>query len=100
MSVPYAKLPAWAHPFSVPNQESSRGPVANYRTAGLADMALAIQSGRPHRCSQEAALHAIDVMTAILKSGESGKFVAMQTTCERPQALGIAEAKALLARTK
>ena len=97
---PLAKLPAWAHPFSVPNQESSRGPVANYRTAGLADMALAIQSGRPHRCSQEAALHAIDVMTGILKSGESGKFVAMQTTCERPQALGIAEAKALLARTK
>lgn len=95
---PMAKLPAWVHPFSVPNQESSRGPVANYRTAGLADMAQAIQAGRPHRCSQEAALHAIDVMTAILKSGETGKFVGMQTTCERPQALGVAEAKALLVR--
>ena len=72
--------------------------MANYRTAGLADMAIAIAEGRPHRCSMEAALHAIDVMTGILKSGETGKFVAMQTTCERPAALGIAEAKALLAK--
>ena len=44
----------------------------------------------------EAALHAVDVMTGILKSGETGKFVAMQTTCERPAALGVKEAKALL----
>ncbi|TIU32866.1 MAG: gfo/Idh/MocA family oxidoreductase, partial [Mesorhizobium sp.] len=56
--------------------------------------------GRPHRCSMELALHAVDVMTGILRSGESGKFVAMQTTCERPAALGIKEAKALLAKKK
>ena len=60
-------------------------------------MAIAIGEGRPHRCSMEAALHAVDVMTGILRSGETGKFVAMQTTCERPAALGIKEAKALLA---
>ncbi len=91
------KLPAWNHPFGVPNQKHSHGMMANYRTAGLSDMALAIQSGRPHRCSLELALHAVDVMTAILKSGETGKFVAMQTTCERPAALGPKEARALLA---
>jgi predicted dehydrogenase len=91
------KLPAWNHPFGVPNQKHSVGMMANYRTAGLSDMALAIQSGRPHRCSMELALHAVDVMTAILKSGETGKFVAMQTTCERPAALGPKEARALLA---
>jgi len=91
------KLPAWNHPFGVPNQKHSHGMMANYRTAGLSDMALAIQSGRPHRCSMELALHAVDVMTAILKSGETGKFVAMQTTCERPAALGPKEARALLA---
>lgn len=91
------KLPAWNHPFGVPNQKHSQGMMANYRTAGLSDMALAIQSGRPHRCSMELALHAVDVMTAILKSGETSKFVAMQTTCERPAALGPKEARALLA---
>ena len=92
------KLPRWDHPFAVPNQDSPRGPLANYRAAGLADMALAIAEGRPHRCSMEAALHAIEVMTGILKSGETGKFVPMRTTCERPAALDIKAAKGLLAR--
>ncbi|MDP3897344.1 MAG: Gfo/Idh/MocA family oxidoreductase [Mesorhizobium sp.] len=91
-------LPKWPHPFSVPNQQHSQGMMANYRTAGLADMAMGILAGRPHRCSLDFALHAVDVMTAILKSGETSKFVDMQTTCERPAALGVAEAKALLAR--
>ncbi len=91
------KMPKWDHPFSVPNQQHSVGMMANYRTSGLADMAIAIQEGRPHRCSLEASLHCIDVMTGILKSGETGRFVAMQTTCERPAALGPKEAKALLA---
>ena len=95
---PVKKLPAWNHPFGVPNQKHSQGMMANYRTAGLADMALAIEAGRPHRCSMELALHAVDVMTAILKSAETGKFVAMQTTCERPAALGPKEARALLAK--
>lgn len=92
------KMPAWKHPFGVPNEKHSQGMMANYRTAGLADMALAIQGDRPHRCSLELALHAVDVMTAILKSAETGKFVTTQTTCERPAALGPKEAKALLAR--
>jgi predicted dehydrogenase len=95
---PVKKLPRWEHPFAVPNQDSPRGPLANYRAAGLADMALAILEDRPHRCSMEAALHAIDVMTGILRSGETGKFVPMRTTCERPAALDIRAAKGLLAK--
>ncbi len=97
---PVKKLPKWDHPFAVPNQQHSQGMMANYRAAGLADMAIAIGEGRPHRCSMELALHAIDVMTGVLKSGETGKFVAMKTTCERPAALGVREARALLARKK
>ncbi|MBL8582420.1 MAG: Gfo/Idh/MocA family oxidoreductase [Rhizobiaceae bacterium] len=95
---PVKKAPRWEHPLGVPNQKHSQGMMANYRTAGLADMALAIIEGRPHRCSLELALHAVDVMTSILKAGESGKFVTLQTTCERPAALGVREAKALLAK--
>ena len=74
------KLPKWKHLLQVPNQVHSQGAMANYRTVGLADMAVAIQEGRPHRCSMELALHAAEVMTGILRSGESGKFVAMKTT--------------------
>jgi hypothetical protein len=35
-------------------------------------------------------------MTACITSGETGQFVTMTTTCTRPAALGIAEARALL----
>ncbi|TIT43241.1 MAG: gfo/Idh/MocA family oxidoreductase, partial [Mesorhizobium sp.] len=97
---PVKKQPKWKHPLGIPNEMHGQGMMANYRTAGLADMALAIAEGRPHRCSMELALHAVDVMTGLLRSGETGKFVAMQTTCERPAALGIKQAKDLLAKKK
>ena len=86
----------WDHPFSVPNEVEPEGPLANYRAVGLADMAMAIIEGRPHRCSPELALHGIDVMTGILRSGETGAFVSMRTTCERPQPLGVRAARALV----
>ncbi|ATN34502.1 oxidoreductase [Rhizobium sp. ACO-34A] len=89
-------LETWDHPFAIDNQESPQGPRANYRTAGLADMAIAIIEGRDARCSLDRALHGVDVMTSILKSGETGEFVTLSTTCTQPAALGIEEAHALL----
>ncbi|MEB2842852.1 gfo/Idh/MocA family oxidoreductase [Rhizobiales bacterium RZME27] len=89
-------LKDWDHPFSKANQESAQGPRANYRTAGLADMAMALIEGRDVRCSIDRALHGVDVMTSILKSGADGNFVATTTTCTQPAALGIDEALALL----
>lgn len=89
---------AWDHPFGVPNQEhDSHGMMANYRAAGLADMVDALDSGRPHRCSLELAIHSIDVMTSILESGETGEFVTLKTTCDKPPALSPAESADLLA---
>ncbi len=83
---------AWDHPFGVINDNGR----ANYRCAGLADMVAGITEGRPHRCDVSLAVHATDVMTSILKSGQTGQFEAMTTTCTKPAPLGIAEAKALL----
>ncbi|MDB6182273.1 Gfo/Idh/MocA family protein [Paracoccus fistulariae] len=83
----------WDHPFM---QENDNGH-ANYRAAGLADMALAIVEDRPHRCNNSFALHVVDVMTAILKSGDSGAFVQITTSCDRPEALDPEQARALLA---
>jgi len=85
--------PTWPHPFGKAND----GERANYRTAGLADMAQAIINDRPHRCSLHFALHVVDVMTAILESAQKGTFINMTSTCERPAPLGIEEAAALLA---
>ncbi|RDJ12272.1 Gfo/Idh/MocA family protein [Rhizobium grahamii] len=89
-------LDGWEHPFGIFNQESPQGPRANYRTAGLADMAMAIIEGRDARCSLDRTLHGVDVMTSILKSGEEGRFIELTTTCTQPAALGIEEAQALL----
>ena len=87
----------WDHPFGIPNQDHAKhGALANYRTAGLADMAVATMEGRDHRCSLERTLHGVDVMTACLTSGETGQFVTLTTTCTRPAALSPDEARALL----
>lgn len=85
------------HPFGAINHESAGVPVANHRTAGLADMAQAIAEGRPHRCSLELAAHCIEIMNAILASSREGRAVALGTTCERPEPLPPEAAAALLA---
>lgn len=92
------KLAEVGHPFGVSNMEDNRGNSrANYRCAGLADMASAIDEGREHRCNIDLALHVVDVMTSILKSGEDREWVEMTTTCEQPAALSPEDAQALLA---
>jgi predicted dehydrogenase len=85
------------HPLGIPNEGSSRGDVANYRAAGLADMAQAIMARRDMRCSGERLVHAVEAMTAILKAGETGRFVTLKTSCTRPRPLTPEEARALLA---
>jgi predicted dehydrogenase len=90
-------LRGWDHPLGVTNQKDGGGTaVANYRAAGLADLADAIMRKRDARCSIDRALHAVEIMTAILRSGETGRFVALKTTCTRPKALPPDEARGLL----
>lgn len=91
------KVEPWDHPFGKVNQTDNSGNQrANYRTAGLADMMQSVEQGRPARCGLDVALHAVDVMTSLLKAGESGAVVTLTTTCERPAPLGPDEAQALL----
>lgn len=85
------------HPLGVPNMKDGGGKAqANYRCAGLADMAAAIAQDRRHRCSLEFATHVVDVMTAILKSGEVRQWVELTTTCARPEPLGPDQARGLM----
>ena len=87
----------WDHPFGVNNQDLDKPTTrANYRTAGLADMMASIDGGYTARCGLDVALHAVDVMTSLLKAGESGQVLTLSTTCERPMALTPADAQALL----
>lgn len=93
-----AAVAPWDHPFGRTNFTTQSGEaLANYRASGLADMAAAIREGRDQRCSLERTLHGVEVMAAVLQSGETGSFVTLTTTCTRPAALPPAEAEALLA---
>ena len=57
---------------------------ANYRILGLADMAQAIRTGRPHRASGELALHALEVMEAFQTSSDQDVAVEIDSRPERP----------------
>ncbi len=84
--------PYGAHnwPYAAPDR-------ANYRMLGVADLARAISEGRPARTEGELALHVLDIMEAILHSGETRSAVELSTRTARPESLGEDEARSLLA---
>ena len=58
-------------------QDSARG-------YGVADLALALAEGRPHRAGDELALHVLDVMESVQLAADTRTFVELTTTCQRP----------------
>jgi predicted dehydrogenase len=67
--------------------------VENTRSIGVADMARAILSGRPHRASGALAGHVLEAMHAFDQSSASGQSIEILSKPERPAALpaGLAE---------
>jgi predicted dehydrogenase len=63
------------------------GYTGNTRSLGVADMARAMQAGRPQRASGQLAYHVLDLMHAIHESSASGRHVDVASTCERPAPL-------------
>jgi hypothetical protein len=61
--------------------------VENSRCLGVADMASAIESGRDHRCSGRLAAHVLDATLALYESSESGCYVTLESSCDRPAAM-------------
>jgi predicted dehydrogenase len=61
----------------------------NFRIIGVADLAHAIRSGRPHRASAELALHALEVMEAFQTSSDRGTHVIIESRPERPAMLPV-----------
>ncbi|MBB3425745.1 putative dehydrogenase [Rhizobium sp. BK312] len=70
---------------------------ANYRMLGVADLARGLQEGRPSRASGELALHVLEIMEAILLSGESRQLVRIDTQFTPPSRLNEDEARSFLA---
>ena len=59
----------------------------NYRILGVADMALAIRKGQPHRASGELAFHVLEVMEALNVSSRQGSHIGIKSSPTRPAAM-------------
>lgn len=60
-----------------------------HRGIGVADMAAAMVSGRPHRASGDLALHVLDIMQALHEAPQQGRHLELSTTCIRPDPLPV-----------
>jgi predicted dehydrogenase len=63
------------------------------RGIGVADMAHALRSGRPHRANGDLAYHVLDIMHAFHQASEEERHIELTSTCSRPEPLplGLAE---------
>jgi predicted dehydrogenase len=70
----------------------------NYRSLGVADMAHAIRSDRPHRANGSLALHVLEVMEAFQTASDTGRTVSITTQAERPAPLSESLVDGLIGR--
>src|SRR6185295_10254952 len=59
----------------------THGRLENSRSLGVADMAYALRSGRPHRASGELAYHVLEVMRSFAEASAHGRHVELGSTC-------------------
>ena len=69
---------------------------ANYRGAGLAEMAYCIEKRKKHRCNGELSLHVLDIITSITKASISEVSQKIKTKCEKPNKFTEQEIKKIL----
>ena len=69
---------------------------ANYRGAGLAEMAYCIEKRKKHRCNGELSLHVLDIITSIMKASITGVAQKIKTKCEKPNKFTEQEIKKIL----
>ena len=60
------------------------GYVAGGRGIGVADLALSLLTGAPHRAAADVALHVLDVMESLLEAARTGEAGSVSSTCEVP----------------
>ncbi|MFD7289386.1 Gfo/Idh/MocA family protein [Streptomyces sp. NPDC059863] len=61
------------------------GYVGAGRGTGLADLAMSLAGGRPHRASAELARHVLDIMLTLLDSAREGRALPVESCSVRPE---------------
>ena len=67
----------------------THGYADQYRGLGVADMAYALRSGRPHRANGALTYHVLDIMHAIHDASREGRHIELASSCERPAPLPL-----------
>ena len=67
----------------------THGYTENFRGLGVADMACAMRSGRPHRACGELANHVLDVMLALHEASRESRHIEIKSSCSRPAPLPV-----------
>jgi predicted dehydrogenase len=67
----------------------THGYIENSRGLGVADMAYALRSGRPHRANGELAYHVLDIMEAFHEASRAGRHIELSSRCDRPAPLPL-----------
>ena len=67
----------------------THGYTKNSRSLGVADLASALQSGRPHRANEQMTYHVLDIMHSIHDSSREGRHIDLASTCTRPAPLPL-----------
>ena len=58
---------------------------ANYRGAGLSEMAYSIENNSKHMCNGELSLHVLDIIQSIMRSAKTQKTELLSTECNIPK---------------
>jgi predicted dehydrogenase len=106
-NLPFIEIYGTAGSLSVPDPNTFGGPVKirrpemenwseiplthgyaeNSRSLGLADMAYALRTGRPHRANGELCYHVLDIMHAIHEAANQDHHIKLSSTCTQPAPL-------------
>jgi predicted dehydrogenase len=69
---------------------------ANYRGAGLSQMAYSIENNKLHLCNGKLSLHVLDIIRSIMTAAKNEKTEIISTKCSKPDAFTQEEIKKLL----
>ena len=69
---------------------------ANYRGAGLAEMAYSIENKKINKCNGELSLHVLDIIQSTMKACKTNKPQMIKTTCKKPSLFLTKDIKKIL----
>ena len=69
---------------------------ANYRGAGLSEMAYCIENKKIHKCNGDLSLHVLDIIDSMMRASVTGISQKIKTKCKKPNRFTEQEIKKIL----